>query len=152
MAFRAIGNGGFLAVCVVVLAEMCLLAVYDEFSSIPDEVAVTVSIVVGLLILWRFARVGVAVTPAGLKLLNLGRDELIPWTAIADIRLDEGEASLGATVIPYVELADPPSPEEPGVLLSCLSGYTFRDRNRRVTRQTAKLRQYWLDQQAGTGR
>lgn len=152
MAFRAIGNGGFLAVCVVVLAEMCLLAVYDEFSSIPDQVAVVVSVVVGLLILWRFARVGVAATPAGLKLLNLGRDELVPWTAIADIRLDEGEASLGSTAIPYVELADPPSPEEPGVVLSCLSGYTFRGRNRRVTRQTAKLRQYWLGQQAGTGR
>ncbi|MEV6413306.1 PH domain-containing protein [Kribbella sp. NPDC051718] len=152
MAFRAIGNGAILAVCVVVLAEMCLLAVYDEFSSIPDEVAVIVSVVVGLLILWRFARVGVAVTPTGLKLLNLGRDELVPWTAIADIRLDEGEASLGATAIPYVELADPPSPEEPGILLTCLSGYTFRGRNRRVTRQTTKLRQHWLDHQPGTPR
>jgi hypothetical protein len=144
MAFRAVGMNVVLGLCVTGLAEMCLLAVYDEFETIPDQVAAAVAVVVAVGTLWRFLRVGVGVSPAGLKILNIGKDELIPWAAISDIRVEESAAQLGRTAIPYVDLSDARAGEE-GVELTWLSGYALRGRNRRVARQTDKLRQHWLN-------
>lgn len=143
MAFRAVGMNVALGFCVTGLAEMCLLAVYDEFETIPGQVAAAVAVVVAVATLWRFLRVGVGVSPVGLKILNIRKDELIPWTAISDIRVEESAAQLGQTAVPYVDLTDAPAGED-GVELTWLSGYALRGRNRRVARQTDKLRQYWL--------
>jgi hypothetical protein len=133
-----------LAVCVSGLAEMCLLAVFDEFKP-PAVVQWALSLSTFAVLLWRFLRVGVKVSPHGLTLLNPGRDVAVPWQRVVAVTVGSGGGSLGHTEVPVVEVEG----EEGGLEATWLAGYTFRGANRRVIRQTEMIKQYWLEHRDG---
>ena len=125
LTFRAPAAGVFLAVCVTTLVQMCLLAIYDEFKP-PTTVAWIVSVSLFVLVLWRFVRVGVKVTPQGLTFLSVIKDEQVPWQVVRGVSLGDSAGSLGHTNVPVIEIEG----EEEEMELGWLAGYTFRKNNR----------------------
>jgi hypothetical protein len=144
LTFRARTLGVALAVCVSGLAEMCLLAVFDEFKP-PAAVQWVLSLATFAVLLWRFLRVGVKVSPDGLTLLNPGRDVGVPWQNVVAVTVGSGAGSLGHTEVPVVEVEG----EEGELEATWLAGYTFRGTNRRVARQTEAIKRYWLEHRSG---
>jgi hypothetical protein len=129
-----------LAGCAVVLAEMGLFSVFDEFTGVPGPVQAGLAVLVAVLLAWRLLRVGVEVSPTGLGMLNVFKDKVVAWESVRGVKIEAGAGELGHTEVPCIELAD-------GELtLTWLTGYALRRRNKRVARQTEAIRAYWVRQ------